>query len=874
MLPDYPVGCYAQYKKDTSIFTTWLGNAAQACGYESKVAHPAGTSSAQSATTPGAPVPSQQRKGKAKKATQKASTKRYTPSVEVEIIKYPVTTEQLLLQAEAVYQNRANIRMPLTVKESLERAIRTRQKCADWYQKSENDSSDYAEDGHLHFIKVLRDILTKLSPEESQTEPKRESKKGASAARKDEANIELQNRFSNLTVEEVDDSFELTPAQVAVATTKKAKGKQVRSADIFELIVEKTFDDVLAIFCFFEDLHKIRDHVRQTWEDHKSGKINLVTAAIITHVAMRMVRSAEEDVCSSVFPGEPNDDKFHPLHECMQRFDHISFDRINFTRMAFTLTKFGNVAGAQWPPPITPYGLLFLPEPHKAYLPVSKKLMHEDRILSQLLIDMMIVDMAKEKCPYPTEIGASLFAPTKADAFTSALRPAWKQRNLSVTSVVACQMITDILEINNYVPTLHKEIMDFRTHVSKSFNFKQTDDTLHVGNIEYPRSIFDTLVETHQTLNLIHLSRPGGPNPWTDDDPGVLTYMNADPFVKGVVEDIAKDGGIELGSPEELTEIIRAHNLAFIGPDKSEFSFSMVWNPLHLGGLAFKLATLYENAGVEIATFYSSISACAHIYNALRQLTKMNLKWPVMERIIQLQIKPIFAGEVPTTRKDIMNRLTLRLKAPNRSKLQSTPWSEELRGLLGSEDAARRALLLIEQKMEPTESKPQSNRRTSKKASSTQKRRTTPDSLLSSLREHVPQMVDDMSIDYVRLSKRCNHLLGVIFELQFPDLFRDNTSSKLKPIDQDAYKLGETAMLSLQKSLRQVENARRNGRAPAVAAEGEGTASAAPELRAHGTYLPLVYKVFEKFLTEEDCDFRVPSMMAGGPRPVIVESTE
>ncbi|KAI0137552.1 hypothetical protein F4776DRAFT_98583 [Hypoxylon sp. NC0597] len=61
---DCLVGYYAQYKEDTKVFTTWLGQAARACGYQVEAQKTTGTSSQ-------APGPSQRLKGKARKAAKK-----------------------------------------------------------------------------------------------------------------------------------------------------------------------------------------------------------------------------------------------------------------------------------------------------------------------------------------------------------------------------------------------------------------------------------------------------------------------------------------------------------------------------------------------------------------------------------------------------------------------------------------------------------------------------------------------------------------------------------------------------------------------------------------------------------------------------------
>jgi len=75
---------YRQYKDDTSAFTTWLGRAAETCGYNAKPKKKLSETAARSGSTasekvkvpvPAAPVVTQRLKGKARKVAKLAQTK-------------------------------------------------------------------------------------------------------------------------------------------------------------------------------------------------------------------------------------------------------------------------------------------------------------------------------------------------------------------------------------------------------------------------------------------------------------------------------------------------------------------------------------------------------------------------------------------------------------------------------------------------------------------------------------------------------------------------------------------------------------------------------------------------------------------------------
>jgi hypothetical protein len=169
----FTLNTYKQYKNDTSAFTTWLGQAAEACGR-----HPNPTTKLSAANFLSTPqvgtrnAPKARLKGKARKAAKQA--KAHGPPGDTsneanrnnasEIREYAITTQELSEQIEAVSQSESKVTMPSGIKKMLQRAIDLRRRCAEWYESANETVTSFDEGGHRFFIGVLQDALLKLAP--------------------------------------------------------------------------------------------------------------------------------------------------------------------------------------------------------------------------------------------------------------------------------------------------------------------------------------------------------------------------------------------------------------------------------------------------------------------------------------------------------------------------------------------------------------------------------------------------------------------------------------------------------------------------------------------------------------------------------------
>ncbi|KAI4250747.1 MAG: hypothetical protein L6R42_008645 [Xanthoria sp. 1 TBL-2021] len=174
MLQEFLAGSYKRYKQDIALFITWLAKAASSVGYipngtkhgQSQQTEPLAAEPTQSAVPKGARL-----KGKARKAAKDAAGKAEEPSVDTSEslaaagVKYTITTGELIHQAEAVAHSylKFDVKMPASLQVVVERVVRARKRCSEWYQKS-GVGNQYADKQHTYFIGILEQSLKILEP--------------------------------------------------------------------------------------------------------------------------------------------------------------------------------------------------------------------------------------------------------------------------------------------------------------------------------------------------------------------------------------------------------------------------------------------------------------------------------------------------------------------------------------------------------------------------------------------------------------------------------------------------------------------------------------------------------------------------------------
>jgi len=291
MLPDSLSESYREYKADTNAFVTWLSTTAISCGYSFT---PANDSISKPVTEQTAPGTTTRLKGKARKD---AKASQITNKPQTATTNHLVSVKELLAQAEFVAAfKKPRVKVPLGTQYVLQCAINTRKKCTAWFQNStvgEQSSEHVSNSTHQHFTSILESAFKILAPNCALAKPSKPSHSAKLAPAKASSDTslpaDLGNRFEALEVEELDDeTVSLLVAEATSVTTPKTPRTNSRSGtvDTYELNVGVKEELPFLVGCFIEDLHKLREFVKQTWQSVADGQLNHMSASVVVNVAV------------------------------------------------------------------------------------------------------------------------------------------------------------------------------------------------------------------------------------------------------------------------------------------------------------------------------------------------------------------------------------------------------------------------------------------------------------------------------------------------------------------------------------------------------------------------------------------------------------
>ena len=788
MLPEVLAGSYSRYKEDTTVFTTWLSKAAMACGYQAPKVMCQNKTATKIKENQGS---AGRLKGKARKEAKDAAGASKGSPTDVEppssVTKYEITTQELLKQADAIAASKkAGFEIPQNIVRVVQRAIDARKRCAAWFQKTGVHHEDGSTARHLHFIGVLEKALNALRPPGS-VEPSPPKPKDTLVTL-EESNQELANRFGALDFEDLDEALNVSASDVVIAKEKPAKG---RGIDLYELEGQSEIDYAFVIFCFFEDLHRVQDALKATWESYKARTCELVVASVITNLAFNFVRRAEEEIISldpkryskprsydalslEIFYAESFSKGEDPEAKLAssESLKITPFDDFIYLPTARILMKFQRLMELDlgYPQPVPPFRFSYISRPELLELPMTKKKEKEDLLLSQILIDSSLNDIIREGSAERT--GQK---PPVEDEFSNALECLRKAREISVWIVFASRIVLDIQDIlGRDVERGYNDLRSTTQDALKVLDFHVEGDELvpggngecwHVKDADLPLKI-------HNSLKY-----------WVVQAPL--------PSVKALCDqkELGQDGDIDDLPPETRERVMsemRArglHNddvlpehkataekldLKPIKPAKDP-NFLYAQNPLYGGTLMFNLALDMEKAGITFANHHLTIFAMAHLYNLLQQTKVIKGNWPELDRIIQLHIGQLFAGQLPTRPSECHTRLSIRMgttanafarnqRAPRGSsrqigkgmkhlpKFAISESSEVLRQYSSHSETMEKSLPRIEAVMQIEKKK-------------AQKRLLTPLQFLAHVRRWLPQVMTDTRTDYITMTRTCNKLL-------------------------------------------------------------------------------------------------------------------
>ncbi|KAL2001017.1 hypothetical protein VTN02DRAFT_2330 [Thermoascus thermophilus] len=273
----------------------------------------------------------------------------------------------------------------------------------------------------------------------------------------------MQNRFAALDVEDTDESLDIVASDIG--TMEDTSQKQSRA--VYEVEVDCIWDFQFAMYCFFEDLHSLQEYLQGTWKRYRAGDIDIVSATILTTGALDQVRRAEKeiyamhpsprlhgraygDLAATMCCMESICNGKNPLESFSGR-EFTPFEEYIYLPIENCLRKFAEFRGVVFPSMVPSLGMRYLSQPELLESPHTRKLQAEDRVLTQMLMDLDLNELMKDD---HSEILKTTMPGLDErmqsgidDCFTRAVRSVLTTGLVTVESVFASRLLLDIQDI-------------------------------------------------------------------------------------------------------------------------------------------------------------------------------------------------------------------------------------------------------------------------------------------------------------------------------------------------------------------------------------------------------------------------------------------
>ncbi|KAK5692860.1 hypothetical protein LTR97_010336 [Elasticomyces elasticus] len=693
--------------------------------------------------------------------------------------KYKISVSELLNQAEAVASwTKKTIRLPEDVQHVLQRAITARQRCTAWFKQT-GLQNEYSNEGHEHFVDILKRALDLLRGSEFSPPAA-----GDSSGPEDPLANMLNNRFGALNLDdgaEIDLEVEDVMQPPSTAPVKSTRSEPTA---VYELESE-IWDVAFAIYCFFEDVHQLQAHLVGIWEQQRNGEVDLLSATEVTTTALDLLWHSEaqlhseyhshfhysriyDNLTTVIFSADAirSDKDPEEALRSPERLKILPFDEFIYLPTARTLMKFASMRDLlhldTWPPPVPPMRFSYIINPALLESPRLQKYEREDKLLTQFMLDIALAD------------------------------------ELKITNVFASRPWLDIVDLHDGQPNTGGELAVEAALAQKTFDFKiDSDGVLDAGGgLRWLGKDSSLMLEMYGLKHSIEQPTFGEFKRSMVDGSSksnglALDSPDMDPAVKAAIEKQLKEKYPDWKPPEQKhVDNAKRLNIQHIRPHEDE-NFLTNYNPIYFGTAALLLALKTEEAGIALANHHMTIFATAHLYNALKQLHVIDIEWPALDRIIALQVGPIFAGQrpgdVPKTPQAIQSHLELRVGLKSNQKLfdKKMPWRLQVCGAgvamrtqLVSEDMRIHASHMIQDDwLADLEPKTKYNK---------PRRHVSLVQFVKEFSDVMPHLVRDIRIDYIGLRKICKGLMTAIRVKMFTEL-RINYPSMKKPEESNGH---------------------------------------------------------------------------------------
>ncbi|EQB43801.1 hypothetical protein CGLO_17506 [Colletotrichum gloeosporioides Cg-14] len=200
-----------------------------------------------------------------------------------------LSTQHLLPMAQAC--KKASIAMPAMQRSFLERAVSLRRKVGAHYVAGGSAATSDADDSHRFFTDCLQRILD-LFP--APTPVARPATDSAPIPDMDESFI---NQFSVLHVEGHDDIHPESLVNEPADECPSPPPQQRPAARVSNQLLDLVDDPRIELWCLLIEIRDIRRYVKSIWAEYVAGKVDLVTASLVTEAAFESMEIMNENFC-------------------------------------------------------------------------------------------------------------------------------------------------------------------------------------------------------------------------------------------------------------------------------------------------------------------------------------------------------------------------------------------------------------------------------------------------------------------------------------------------------------------------------------------------------------------------------------------------
>lgn len=584
--PNIVSSTWKQYKADTNKLTTWLVHTAKTCEPSSGV-------------TKDSALRVPRLKGKARKLAKNSTVGPSTVAL--------IPTAKLNELASIIAQStKPTIRVPEAVIQAGDRAISSRKRFANWFQKHADDDPKVkrSNETHGHFIGVLEQVMTTLMP---CIPPNSTDASGPSATQAKN----WSNKFEALDLEDSTEDTDELPDKYDAPLNE-----QITPTPQYELeISEDDTEDntIFAIFCLFNDLLTLRIFLKELWEMYQDGSITLPAAAALTNTAFEVANKLENELrldfpsiksqedmtrgmCRYLFANPSLSDQecddrlgLSPLlNEAMYRFTHYTLSNycrdLNQGSSGFLLYK---------PKPKD----IYRPEMDRATMDCFERECENVEVLMEILPEYELL---------------AHFLPEDAflvkDELTQGLCQMMNTSEIPMWLSFAAQVYLDI----------HHTM---RNDIGTALADLQALGTMFKGTVDH----FLDLSSTYQDSHSVELMSAK-----VSKALYIIEHTQKDILGEQKQRLIDKFGPKDAKSPKMFRLLAR--------------------QPILCGVLAFSLILNMRETGLSLVNNTGSILHTAHLYNAMKANNPSTEKWNDMEQIVKVHgPEKIFIGAPPTT---------------------------------------------------------------------------------------------------------------------------------------------------------------------------------------------------------------------------------